>query len=87
MEAEAKAKVVASVWGAEFIQFLAAEAILPRSIWKNRMNSTFFPKLTEAIQLGLQGIEKNSAPPPNRRDDLCLCFSLLRLCCTMYIIQ
>ena len=32
METEAKAKVVAPVWGTEFIQFLAALAILPRSI-------------------------------------------------------
>ena len=39
MEREAKAKVVASVWGADFVQFLAALAILPRSIWKKRMNS------------------------------------------------
>ena len=30
MELEDKAKVVASVWGAEFIQFLAALAILPK---------------------------------------------------------
>ena len=32
MEREAKAKVVAFVWGAEFVQFLAALAVLPRSI-------------------------------------------------------
>ena len=38
MKAEAKAKVVASVWGATFIQFLAALAVLPRLIWKKRMN-------------------------------------------------
>ena len=31
-EAKAKAKVVASVWEAKFIQFLAALAILPRLI-------------------------------------------------------
>ena len=37
MEREATAKVVASVLGAAF--FLAAPAVLPRSIWKNRMNS------------------------------------------------
>ena len=30
-----------SVWGAEFVQLLAAPAVLPRSIWKKRMNSTF----------------------------------------------
>ena len=40
METEAKAKVVANVWGAEFIQFLAALDVLPRSIWKNRMECT-----------------------------------------------
>ena len=28
MEREAKAKVVASVWGADFVQFLAALAVL-----------------------------------------------------------
>ena len=38
---EEKAKVVASVRGAEFIQFLAALAVLPRMILKNRMNSSF----------------------------------------------
>ena len=31
-KAKAKAKVVASVWEAKFIQFLAALAVLPRSI-------------------------------------------------------
>ena len=31
MELEDKAKVVASVWGAEFVQFLAALAVLPWS--------------------------------------------------------
>ena len=40
---EDKAKVVASVWGAEFSQFLAALAILPMTILKNRMN----PKLMQ----------------------------------------
>ena len=32
METEATTKIVASVWGAKIIQFLAALAILPRSI-------------------------------------------------------
>ena len=39
IETEGKAKVVASVWGAEFVQFLAALAVLPRSIEKKRLNS------------------------------------------------
>ena len=43
VETEAKAKVVASVWGAKFVQFLAALSVLPRSIWKNSMNSPFLP--------------------------------------------
>ena len=42
METEAKAKVIASVKGQNFIQFLAALPILLRAIWKKRMNSTFF---------------------------------------------
>ena len=75
METEAKAKVVTSVWVAEFIQFLAALAIMPRSIWKNRMNSNFSSKSTEAKDLARQRIEQNSALL-NRHDDLCLCFSL-----------
>ena len=28
-------------WGADFVQFLAAQAVLPRSIWKKGMNSSF----------------------------------------------
>ena len=36
---EAKAKVIVTVWGAEFIKFLAALAILVQSIWKKK-NST-----------------------------------------------
>ena len=48
MKTEAKAKVVASVWGATFFQFLAALAVLPRSIWKIRINSTVSSKPIEA---------------------------------------
>ena len=35
---EEKAKVVATVWGTEFIQFLATLAILHQDDLKNRMN-------------------------------------------------
>ena len=42
IKTEEKAKVVAAVWGTEFIQFLAALAILHyRTILENRMNSSF----------------------------------------------
>ena len=44
MEREAKSKVVASAWGAEFIQLLAVLAVLPRSIWKKRFNSSYSSK-------------------------------------------
>ena len=57
METEAKAKVVASVWVAEFIKFFAALAVLPQSVWKNKMNITFSSKLTETKQLARQGME------------------------------
>ena len=36
MELEDKAKVVTSVWGSEFVQFLAAPAVLPWCIRKKR---------------------------------------------------
>ena len=64
MELEDKAKVNASVWGATFVQFLAALAVLPPSIRKNRMNSTFSFKKTKAKQLAQQGIEQ--ILPPKR---------------------
>ena len=41
IKTEEKVKVVASVWGEEFINFLAALAVLPRTILKNRLNSSF----------------------------------------------
>ena len=44
IKTEKMAKVVASVWGKKFIQFLAALPILPRTILKNRMNSSFSVK-------------------------------------------
>ena len=38
IKTEEKAKVVISVWGKEFIKFLAALAILPWTILKNRIH-------------------------------------------------
>ena len=66
MELEDKAKVVASVWLAEL-------AVLPRSIRKNRMNSTFSFKYTrnKAKQLARQGIEQ-ILPPKQTRPLPCL---------------
>ena len=47
MELEDKAKVVLSGWGAEIVQFLAMLTVLPRSVWKNRMNLTVSSKWTK----------------------------------------
>ena len=41
MKTVEKAKVVASVWVKEFIQFLAPLTVLPRTTLKNGMNSSF----------------------------------------------
>ena len=41
IDTEEKAKVVAAVWGTEFIQFLAAAAILHWDELKNRMNLNY----------------------------------------------
>ena len=47
MELEDKAKAVASDYGAEFVQFLAALAVLPWSFCKKRLNA--------AALLGING--------------------------------
>ena len=67
MEFEDKANVVASVWGVEFFQFLAALAVLPWSICKKRSNSFYFSKSTKAKQLARQGIEQILFPKQTRR--------------------
>ena len=59
MKTEEKAKVVASVWGPKFIPILAALAILPRMILKNRINSS--PNDPVAIQPIIQIFLGNTA--------------------------
>ena len=46
-ESEGKGRRVC-FWGTEFVQFFAALAVLPRSVWKNRKNSSYSSKSTEA---------------------------------------
>ena len=42
---------VAAVWGTEFVQFLAALAVLHSDEWKNRMNCTrMMRRNNESIQ-------------------------------------
>ena len=51
MEREAKAKVVAAVWGTEWLQFHATLAVLPWSIWKKRLNSSLVDNKTGNVRL------------------------------------
>ena len=67
IKTEEKAKVVAAVWGDKFIQFLAAQAFMPRTILKKDEFILFFQiilvqfilllKIVKAKQLARQGIE------------------------------
>ena len=41
MKTEEKAKIVAAIWGTEFIQFLAAVAVLHQDDLKKEMNSFY----------------------------------------------
>ena len=63
MEIEANAKVVASVWGADCVQFLAALAVLPWSMDEFTVSS----KKTEAKQLARQETEQVLPPKQTRR--------------------
>ena len=73
IKTEEKAKVVVSVWGKECIQFLAAQAVLPRTIvnirihctrmiWKKRMNSSYSSKLSKGKIASAARNWKNSSP-------------------------
>ena len=57
-----------------FVQYFAVLTDLPRSIWKKRLNSSYSSQSTEAKQLARHRNKKIC--PPDRRDDLCLCFCL-----------
>ena len=74
MEREAKAKVVASLWGSKFVHAPAALAVLPRSIWKKRLDSSYSSKSTKAKRQARQGIEQ-ILPPKQTRRPLHLLFS------------
>ena len=77
METEGKLKVVASVWGAKFVHFLDALAVLSWSIWGADfffLISTVSSKPTEAKQLARQGIEQN-LPPKQMQQPLPLLLS------------
>ena len=58
MEREAKATVVASVWRAKCVQFFAALAVLPQSIWKKLLNliNFFAPNTVYATTFALASV-------------------------------
>ena len=81
IKTEATAKVVASVWGTECIQFLAALAILYQDDFGNQdefilffksswCNSFYFSNLPSAPQLARQGIEYILSPQLQYSDNL-----------------
>ena len=81
------AKVVATVWRTEFIQFLAALAILHQDYLKNRMNSFFssyHPGATHPFIHSIR-VQNNKLCPSNSIDDLCLLFCINPSC--MVILQ
>ena len=77
---EEKAKVVADVWGTEFIPFLATRAIFHRDDLKNSSFSSYHPGAINhflhiiLVQNSKRGKELNTFGPPNRSDDLFLVF-------------
>ena len=80
-----KAKVIAAVWGTEFIKLFAvlcSYSILPRGRnVKNRMNSSssfksFWCNSSYMIQIVQYKRNWINSFPPNRSDDLCLFFYL-----------
>ena len=73
-----KTKVVAAVWGEDFVKFLSALTILPRTIFKNRINSSSSFKSSwcnsshnsnRPVQNSKCGKEFNKLFPPNRSDE------------------
>ena len=83
IKTEEKAKVVASVWVKEIIQFCVVLAILPRTLLKNEMNSSFSFKSSwcnsshnSNRENSQRGKELNKFFPQKRSDNLCLCFCL-----------
>ena len=67
-EAEAKAKVVASVWGAEYIQFLAALAGLPRKFGKKSLNSSYIFFQDDRGKIANAVRNLINSPPPQKKD-------------------
>ena len=61
IKTEEKAKVVAAVWGEEFIQLLAALAILPRTIWRTGWIHPFVSNHPGAIHPILQIVQCKTA--------------------------
>ena len=51
LTSKTKAKVVASIWGAEFVQFFAALPVLPWSIWKERLEFILFFQIDRGKRL------------------------------------
>ena len=80
METEGKANVVASVCGAVFVQFLTALAVLPRSIWKERLNSSYSFKIDRGKTTSAARNWTNTAPQTYSTTFAFASLSILLLC-------
>ena len=67
-------------WGADLVQFFAAQAVLLRSVWKKWLNSSYSFKSTEAKQLARQGNEQNLPPKTDATTFAFASLSILLLC-------
>ena len=90
IKTEEKAKGADSVWGEEFIQFLAALAI-SSWLWRKGLIHPFLLTNPGAIHPIIQIVQCKTASaarnwiklfPPNRSDDLCLFFVFFLLLCS-----
>ena len=72
MKTEAKAKVVASVWRTEFIQFLAALSVLLWTIWIKGWITPWWYKRKGWIHPNLQERPRQNCYRGKRSDDLSL---------------
>ena len=80
MERDAKAKVVTSVWGAELLKFLAELAVLPWSVWKKQLNSSYSYKSTENKTAGAARNWTKSFPQKDAMTFAFASLSILLLC-------
>ena len=75
METEGNANVVASVWGANFVTFFPALAVLSQSIWKEKVEIILFFQIDRGKTASVAIFFLQILPPKQTRRPLpCLLF-------------